>query len=71
LKNEIYANPNAPEVKLILYMYSMEPPFYAELNAASRKMDQSQLQSLGPFAKALYGILTLGSYSNQLRASVQ
>ena len=29
------------------------PPLYAELNRVSRDMDFSQLENLGPFARAL------------------
>lgn len=39
LTDKIYGDPNSPEVQLILYMYSMEPPFYAAVNSASESMD--------------------------------
>ena len=45
----------------------MEPPFYAELNNASRNMDKSKLKTLGPFSKAIYGVLLEGSESDSKR----
>lgn len=65
LTEEIMQDPNRPEVKLILYLYSWEPPFYADLNNASRVMDEIKLKTLGPFARALYGALV--TYSDQHR----
>jgi hypothetical protein len=35
----VFSNPYSPEVLLILNLYSMEPPFYAALNKASRDLD--------------------------------
>ena len=53
-------NPKSRVVCLILYLYSIEPPFYAELNSACRLLDKSKLQTLGPFARALFEILNCG-----------
>ena len=49
-------NPNSAEVCLILYLYSMEP-FHTELQKASRAMDTTKIEMLGPFAMALYLVL--------------
>jgi len=48
------SNPYSPEVLLILNIYSMEPPFYADVNNASRDLDPQKLKTLGPFAMAIY-----------------
>lgn len=53
-------NPRSKVVCLILYLYSIEPPFYAELNSACRLLDESKLETLGPFARALFEILNCG-----------
>jgi len=42
---------------LVLWLYSLEPPFYFHLNQACRSLDQTLLQFLGPFARALYDVL--------------
>ena len=56
-------NPYSCVTCWILYLYSLEfgsPPLYAELNRVCRNMDLSELETLGPIAKALspmpYGI---------------
>ena len=51
-------NPNSKAVCLILYLYSIEPPFYYYINKASRFMLESDLETLGPFARALHEILS-------------
>lgn len=43
---------------LIIWLYSIEPSFYDELNKASLSMNLSLLDQLGPFAKAMSCILT-------------
>jgi len=43
--------------QLILWFYSIEPSFAADLNYACRHMDEHNLPTLGPFASALGCIL--------------
>ena len=45
----------------MLYMYSLEPPIYYFLNKASRNMDRSKLDTLGPYASVLAAILACES----------
>ena len=45
----------------------MEPPFYADLNNACRSLDQDKLNTLGPFARAIYRVLFLGDISDKKR----
>jgi len=45
--------PNSKVVNLIMYLYSIEPDFYAELNNALMTSDVSKLSQLGPFARCL------------------
>lgn len=42
---------------MILWLYSIEPAFYAELNQACCTMDLELLEYFGPFARALHTIL--------------
>ena len=49
-------NPYSRVTCFILYLYSLEfgdPPLYSELNRVARTMDSSQLETLGPIARAL------------------
>ncbi len=59
-------NPYSRITCFILYLYSLEfgtPPLYAELNRISRDQDYTQLETLGPFARALSKItLSAESY---------
>ena len=52
-----FADPENFYVKTILWLYTIEPPIYADLNRACRERDESKIDSLGPFARALYFIL--------------
>jgi len=45
----------------------MEPPFYAELNTACRKLSEEYLRTLGPYARAMYLVLVNGNYSEAKR----
>jgi len=60
IEKKTLKDPYSPEVQLILNLYSMEPPFYNDLNHASKTSDGNKLTTLGPFAKAMYGILGMG-----------
>ena len=53
-------NPNGKGTILILQIYSMEPPYYAALNEACRRMDTAALDLFGPFAAAI-AMVTLGA----------
>ena len=64
---DIYKDPYHPVTELILILYSMEPPFYADLNKACRDLDHQKLKTLGPFAKAIFGVLKCGSISDENR----
>jgi len=54
LTDKILENPDSPQVQLILTLHSMEPPTYNDLNSACRTLDPTKLQTLGPFAMAIY-----------------
>ena len=43
---------------LLLHIYSMEPPFYFHLNTACRNKDFNLITMLGPFADALYWVVS-------------
>jgi len=55
-------------VCILLYIYSIEPPFYAELNKAARTKDTSKLETLGPYARAIHVVLINGEISERKRA---
>ena len=57
LTEEILRDPFSEQVSLILFLYSIEPPFYAFLNQACREMDESKLPSLGPYARVVHVLL--------------
>lgn len=67
LTAEVFKDPYSPEVMLLLYLYSMEPPFYADLNNACRTLDNSKLNSLGPYSRALGRLLYWGVSSEAKR----
>jgi len=45
----------------------MEPSFYADVNEASMNLDLSKIKTLGPFARAIYGVLVCGIHSDLKR----
>lgn len=67
MTDEIYKDPSNPQTQLILRLYSMEPPFYSYLNNACREMDMQKIETLGPFAKAIFKVLGCGKYSDERR----
>ena len=64
---DILKDPSSPEVCLLLYIYSIEPPFYADLNRACRNVDESKFIDLGPFARAMFEILSWAYVSEKRR----
>ena len=50
-------NPNGKVSELILFLYSIEPPFYSVLNEACRKRNITLLNMFGPFAFAIWFVL--------------
>ena len=56
-KDEKYTDPESKTVRLILWLFTIEPSFYADLNEACIKMDDEKVEMLGPFARAIYLIL--------------
>lgn len=57
-------DPDHPMVAMITYIYQQESFVYKELNNSSRKMDESKIHTLGPFASALFKIIT-GTQKNR------
>ena len=61
ITKEALMNPYSSEICILLYLYSIEPPFYAALNSACRNLDHSLLSPvgllccwlIGPFARVL------------------
>lgn len=67
LTKTVLQDPENKIVKLILYMYSMEPPLYADLMKASLDIDYTNLmiKSLGPYSRILFEVLTFGDILDQ------
>ena len=60
---EVFRDPYNSSIQAITYMYTIEPPFYYDLNKASLELNGTKLKSLGPFARVLSGILKSSQYS--------
>ena len=60
IKYEECCDPNSVVVCLVLYLYSIEPPFYAYINKACKEQDKTKLKTLGPIVRVLYQILVGG-----------
>lgn len=54
LTTDDFLDPESKVVCIILYLNSIEPDFFADLNRAIRLLDKSKLKMLGPFARCLY-----------------
>ena len=68
------SNPYSIVTCFVLYLYSMEfgkPNLYAELNRAARENDKSLLPTLGPFACALWAIITLAERNRLKHDSIK
>ena len=52
---------------MLLYLYTIEPPFYYDLCMASKSMDESKLDNLGPFSRAFYELLAFTDEIEQKR----
>ena len=50
-------NPKGKGFCMILWLLSIEPPFYAAVNSAIESLDKSLVKTVGPFARALHEIL--------------
>ena len=56
-KDEKYTDLESKTVRLVLWLLTIEPSFYADLNEACIKMDETKLPMIGPFARVIYLIL--------------
>jgi len=52
-------DPDNKATQLILWLYSMEPSFYADLHRITRDMEEQYVDVLGPFALCMYWITKL------------
>ena len=50
-------NPKGKATCLLLWLYSLEPQFYTEMNKAIISYDESKADTLGPYVQALFSIL--------------
>jgi len=70
INEEKFELPDSKETCFILYLYTMEPSFCADLNIACKDMDKSKIETLGPYARALYVLLQTGDKFEEKRADV-
>jgi len=53
MNKKVLEDPFGNELCLILYLYTMEPPLYLELNKSIKDWDKEKFKYLGPFARDL------------------
>ena len=53
-------NPHGKAFCMILWLVSIEPPFYAAISKASKQMSIDHLEFVGPIARALFEICKNG-----------
>lgn len=58
-------NPESKASILILYIYSLEPGIYADLNKACRDRIMTWLDMFGPFSYAIYATLNGGEFNRK------
>ena len=51
-------NPRSKATCFIMWLMSIEPPFYHAVNIASQTMNLDLLEELGPLSRAVYFVLT-------------
>ena len=51
-------NPNGPDIKAAMYMYSMESFLYKRINLIQREKVEQSILTLGPYAVALTKIIS-------------
>ena len=51
------SDPEHPDVKAILFIYTMESFLFKKLNRASREKDASVIKTLGPFAVVISRVI--------------
>ena len=61
-----FGNPDSKAVLLLLFLYSIEPNIYYDLQVASRTCDKTKLTQFGPWAVALNQIFENDSEHNRL-----
>lgn len=65
IRYEDCGDPMSIVVCLVLYLYSIEPAFYAYINKACKEQDRTKLETLGPMARVLFQILVGGGTESQ------
>jgi len=53
-------NPHSKAFCMILWLMSIEPPFYAAISKASKHMSMDHLEYVGPMARVLFEICKNG-----------
>lgn len=58
-------DPENKALKLILWLYSIEPSLQEDLAKVCLEMDESHLDTLGPYAAALYTVFQGAEYNRK------
>lgn len=63
-------DPDLRATQLILWVYSMEPSFYADMLRAAREGTATQLENLGPLAYAMHWITKLAETNKSMKVTL-
>lgn len=63
-------DPDSNATQTILWLYSMEPSFYADLHKAAREMSLVHLDNLGPMAFAINWIVKLAESNKSMKVTL-
>jgi hypothetical protein len=58
-------DPENRALQLILWLYSIEPSFQEDLTKVCLELDESYLETLGPYAAALYTVFQGAEYNRK------
>ena len=70
ITDENYFNPYDPTVCLVLWLYSIEPSFYAAISDAYKNIDSSFHEYLWPFAVSIFWIIQYTEESREDRLPI-
>ena len=51
-----FRDPYGKYVSLVMYLYSLEPAFYSEINHGCHTLDQKRIKKIGPLARCIFSI---------------
>lgn len=69
-KKEGLFDPDNKQTQTILWLYSIEPSMYTDINKAVRENNQSSLDNLGPIAYAMYWIVKIAEINKSQKITL-